>query len=77
MIFIMISVNKLHYYYYYYYYYVITVWSTPECIRGEVLTTMHYTNWCLPLPYIIDLISYYIIGDYHLIGCKMQASGPK
>ena len=25
-----------------------TVWSTPECIRGEVLTTMCYTNWRLP-----------------------------
>ena len=30
-----------------------TVWSTPECIRawGEVLTTMCYTNWHLPLPF--------------------------
>jgi len=27
-----------------------TVWSTPERIRGEVLTTMRYTNRCLPLP---------------------------
>ena len=25
-----------------------TVWSTAERIRGEVLTTMHYTNWRLP-----------------------------
>ena len=24
------------------------VWSTPERIRGEVLTTMRYTNWRLP-----------------------------
>jgi len=29
---------------------VNTVWSTPERIRGEVLTTMRYTNRCLPLP---------------------------
>ena len=32
-----------------------TVWSTPERIRGEVLTTMRYTNRCLPyltLPYL-------------------------
>ena len=27
-----------------------TVWSTPERIRGEVLTTMRYTN--LRLPYL-------------------------
>ena len=27
-----------------------TVWSTPERIRGEVLTTMRYTNRRLPLP---------------------------
>ena len=27
---------------------VNTVWSTPERIRGEVLTTMRYTNRCLP-----------------------------
>ena len=25
-----------------------TVWSTPEHIRGEVLTTMRYTNQRLP-----------------------------
>jgi len=25
-----------------------TVWSTPERIRGEVLTTMRYTNRRLP-----------------------------
>ena len=29
---------------------VNTVWSTPERIRGEVLTMMRYTNRCLPLP---------------------------
>jgi len=28
------------------------VWSTPERIRGEILTTMRYTNRCLPLPYL-------------------------
>ena len=27
-----------------------TVWSTPECLRGEVLTTRRYTNLRLPLP---------------------------
>ena len=30
-----------------------TVWSTPERIRGEVFTTMCYTNRCLPLPYLL------------------------
>ena len=29
-----------------------TVWSTPERIRGEVLTTMRYANRRLPLPYL-------------------------
>jgi len=28
-----------------------TVWSTPERLRGEVLTTRRYTNLRLPLPY--------------------------
>ena len=27
-----------------------TVWSTSERLRGEVLMTRCYTNWCLPLP---------------------------
>ena len=26
------------------------MWSTPELIRGEILTTMRYTNRRLPLP---------------------------
>jgi len=26
-----------------------TAWSSPERLRGEVLTTRHYTNLCLPL----------------------------
>jgi len=30
-----------------------TVWSTPERIRGEVLTTMRYTNWRLPYIYLL------------------------
>ena len=32
-----------------------TVWSTPERIRCEVLTTMRYTNRRLPLPYILEV----------------------
>ena len=35
---------------------VNTVWSTPERIRGEVLTTMRYTNRCLP--YTLPTSSY-------------------
>jgi len=27
-----------------------TLWSTPERLRGEVLTTRRFTNLCLPLP---------------------------
>jgi len=34
-----------------------TVWSTPERLRGEVLTTMRYTNWRLPLPYLKEKIT--------------------
>ena len=30
-----------------------TVWSTPERLRGEVLTTRRYTNRCLPLTLIV------------------------
>jgi len=35
-----------------------TVWSTPERLRGEVLTTKRYTNLRLPLPYL------YIFTDF-------------
>ena len=37
-----------------------TAWSTPERLRGEVLTTRRYTNLRLPLSYLlvyVDLVS--------------------
>jgi len=33
-----------------------TVWSTPERLRGEVLTTRRYTNVRLPLPLHLRLL---------------------
>jgi len=43
---------------------------TPECLRGEVLTTRRYTNLRLPLPLQVT-------GQVHaeLDGCGLMQSG--
>jgi len=37
-----------------------TVWSTPERLRGEVLTTRRYTNRCLPYLYLYLMQARYV-----------------
>ena len=50
------------------------VWSTPERIRGEVLTTMRYTNRRLPYPFTLEAcplkyvdlksLNYIVVGSF-------------
>ena len=42
---------------------LLTLWSTPERLRGEVLTAWHYRNLRLPLPVVCTCVS----SDYKLL----------
>ena len=62
--------------YTYYTLYIYTVWSTPECIRGEVLTTMRYTNRRLPLPLPVHLYIILLFVDNGLRPCTSKPKNP-
>jgi len=53
-----------------------TVWFTPERIRGEVLTTMRYTNRRLPVPLPLPLPTYAYSLTHFIICNLLHVFGP-
>jgi len=50
------------------------VWSIPERLRGEVLTTRRYTNLRLPLPLPASIECYILHVEYSLTNSNIQIS---